>query len=70
MPIKRRPQARRTLKRAKQDGTPQETINEAMVCMVNKGVNSQRLQRRLQRWGFSEQEANTMITTFYPQNPS
>jgi len=70
MPIEQRAEARRTLQRAKRDGASQEAINEAMVCLVNKGVNAQRLHRRLQRWGFSAQEADTMITTFYPQNPS
>lgn len=69
MPIERRPQARRVLKNAKAQGTPQAEIDEAMMVMVNKGTPSERLKRRLQRWGFDAAEADALITANYPQPP-
>jgi len=67
MPVQRKFQAARLLRRAKADETPQADIDEAMVVLVNKGTPSRRLNRLLKRWGFSEADADTLIKKFYPQ---
>ena len=67
MPVQRKFQAARLLRKAKADKTAQPEIDEAMVVLVNKGTPSQRLNKLLKRWGFSEADADALIKKFYPQ---